>query len=72
MSEDWDRRSTFKTFLSNPAEWHAFTDGVWCGYHGHAEPTHEDSEEQRHYWQAGYLLGNIGVHLLRERADGTE
>lgn len=36
-------------------EWHALVDGVYCGYV--SERDNEYSTE-KHYWRAGYLIGD--------------
>jgi len=43
-------------------EWHAVIDGIYCGVHGSRE--HEYGTE-KHYWRAGWLLGDMYDRIVR-------
>jgi len=43
-------------------EWHAVIDGIYCGVHGSRE--HEYGTE-KHYWRAGWLLGDTYDRIIR-------
>lgn len=55
----------FHEFGNSPAEVHALVHGLYRGFFNEErKPETHDSEKERHYFRAGYLLGTLFRILL--------
>jgi len=72
------RRDVLREAFNQPAEVHAFVHGLFRSL-AHPdprrpEPERDDAKAEPHYWQAGWLLGDViqlaGAVLLGGRATG--
>jgi len=44
-------------------EWHAIIDGLYCGVRGIDE---SEYCQEKHYWRAGWLIGDLYDQHIRE------